>query len=506
LKFLLKSAGTVSLSILLSRITGLFRDVVVASTFGASPLTDAFFVAFRIPNLLRRIFAEGAFSSAFTPSFSRLVEKDFQKAKVLAEGVLFLLIVALGLVLLFGELLAGWIIKLTAPGFSEGQRLLATSLLREMFPYIVLVSLVAFCGAILNSFKHFFAPSFSTVLFNISIIISVVLLSKKLSVHSIALGVIAGGILQLILQIPFLLKKKFFPKPKLFFTEETYTVLKNIVPGIFGFGVRQVSMLIDTFLASFLTVPAVSYLYYANRLVQLPLGMFAIAISQVILPSLSRLKPRSSLFVGQLLDGLELCFAVVVPSVVGLLVLGTPIVDMIYAHGTFSEQSTIATGKVLFAYALGLAFFSVEKILTNASFSAGDYSTPVKISSYTLIFNFFASGFLCFVLNLSASGLALGTSLTSAVNSFLLLKNVERITGFHLKWKVLKRFVKYATLSLSMLPFAIVGKKLYPYGGSTAFEVLIILGTVLVCACVYFAVLFATGNLRRLLKGEADSV
>ena len=487
-KSIFRSSIVVSGSIFASRVFGLLRDVIIASSFGASSTTDAFFVAFRIPNLLRRIFAEGAFSSAFTPAFAKKLKASKREALKFAGEFLTVLLFSLSLTLLIGELLAPYVIKLVAPGLKGTSYLEAIKLLREMFPYILMVSLVAFFGGILNGFEHFFAPAFSTVLFNLAIIISALFLSGKMGVEALAVGVVAGGILQLTLQLIFLKKLKAIPKPLFSISEDVKKTLKNVIPGIFGFAVRQVSMLIDTILASFLKVGAISYLYYANRFVQLPLGMFAIGLSQVLLPRLSKKNSRKE-FNRDLKAGITFCSAIVIPAAVGLIFFGKPIIDIVFNHGAFSEEALNETYKVLIGYSLGLFFFSAEKILTNAFYSLNEYKLPVKISAYTLIFNLLINLILCFGFHLGVMGLALGTSLTSALNVFALLykfKNYDEKNDF---WKLPLR---YTLLSLPIAVTSLAGSKIYfGFNGFTV-HLLTIMSVIIISALLYFAILLLT--------------
>ncbi|TCK05247.1 murein biosynthesis integral membrane protein MurJ [Phorcysia thermohydrogeniphila] len=482
-KSVVKSSLIVSLSIFGSRVLGLARDVIIATLFGATSLTDAFFVAFRIPNLLRRIFAEGAFSSAFTPAFSRKLKVSREEAKKFAGEFFSILLLSLLITVVLGELLAPLIVKLVAPGLPEEQYPLTVRLLREMFPYIFLVSLVAFYGGILNGFEHFFAPAFSTALFNLSLIASALLLYDKLSVEALAVGVIAGGAFQVLLQLIFLKRLNFPVKPLLGLSKEVKETLKNIIPGIFGFAVRQFSMLIDTVLASFLTAGAISYLYYANRFVQLPLGMFAIGLSQVLLPRLAKRSRKS--FEKELLTGLTLCSAIVIPASVGLIFFGKPIVDVVFNHGNFTEKDLTGTYLVLVGYSVGLFFFSVEKIVTNAYYSLNEYRFPVVVSAVTLVFNFIVNLFLCFVLGLGASGLALGTSLTSLLNVTVLLRELERRYGISTKGELFRKANSYL---LSSIPVALVstgGALLYFSLEGFLLKVLAVTLTILIAAVTY---------------------
>ena len=484
-----RSAAIVSLSIFSSRVLGLVRDVVIASSFGAGPLTDAFFVAFRIPNMLRRIFAEGAFSSAFTPAFSKKLKESKDKAWKLASEAFTVLVIFLTVTVILGEIFAPVVINLVAPGFPPDLTDLSVKLLREMFPYIFLVSLVAFSGGILNSFYRFFAPAFSTVLFNAAIIVSALLLSRKLSVESLALGVIVGGILQLLLQVPFLRDVGFSLHFARRISRETLQVLRNVIPGIFSFAVRQFSMLIDTVIASFLSGGAISYLYYANRLVQLPLGIFAVGISQVLLPRLSQ-QSNGKDFLKDLKLGITLCSAVVVPSAVGLILFGLPIVDLIFNHGRFSSEDLKLTAQVLCGYSMGIFFFSAEKIVTNAYYSLNNYNLPVKVAGGTLVLNLIADLIFCFPLGLGVAGLALGTSLTSLANLFLISFFLKKRYQIDLIGTLKESFFRYLLYSLSIFPIVILSKSSYSPSLPLTQKALIVLFTVSISALVYLGTLY----------------
>ena len=484
---IVKSAAIISVSIFSSRVFGLIRDVVIAYLFGATAITDAFFVAFRIPNILRRIFAEGAFSSAFTPAFSKKLKIGKLKAKDFAEKFFSILIISLLLTVISGEILSPLIVKLIAPGLAQEYKETAVILTREMFPYIFFVSLVAFYGGILNSFDHFFAPAFSTTLFNISIIICALTLKPYISIHSLAVGVIIGGILQVLLQLIFMKKNSFFIYPKIGIDEDVKKSLKNIIPGIFGFGVRQISMLMDTVLASFLIAGSISYLYYANRFVQLPLGMFAIGLSQVLLPKLSKHYDNKEKYLENLTTGIALCFLIIIPSSIGLVFFGKPIVDLIFHHGKFTSEDINNTYWVLVAYSIGLSFFSLEKILTNALYSLDEYKFPVKVASLTLIFNFFADVIFCFILNIGTPGLALGTSLTSLITVIILLTKLNKFVPITLN--SLKFLINYILLSLPILVISVIGSKIYFKEFGSIYHLTTIILTIAFSVTVYFITL-----------------
>ncbi len=500
-----RSSLVVSGSILASRILGLVRDIVIASLFGAGALTDAFFVAFRIPNLLRRVFAEGAFSAVFTSTFSRKLKDSVNEALLFASHFFGVLLLLLLLTVLLGEVFAPLIVKLVAPGLPEESYPLAVRLLREMFPYIFLVSVVAFYGGVLNGAEHFFAPAFSTALFNLAIILSALALHSFLSIESVALGVIVGGVLQVLLQFPFLKRLELNVKPILELTEDVKEALKNTLPGIFGFAVRQISMLIDTVLASFLQTGAISYLYYANRFVQLPLGMFAIGLSQVLLPRLSKRFSNREKYYSDLVYGIVLCLAIIVPASMGLIFLGKPIVDLVFNHGKFTGKDLYFTYGVLVAYSVGLPFFSVEKIVTNAFYSLKEYKLPVKVSAYTLIFNFLINLILCFTLGLGVFGLAMGTSLTSLLNSVTLLLLLERRQKVNLVPLFFRKLFSYLLASLPVVVAAVAGWRIYFHCTGTFERLGVIFGVILLSALLYLAVLaLKRDEVIQLIKKEVS--
>ena len=486
---LLKSAGIVSLSIFGSRVLGLLRDIVIASTFGAGTLTDIFFVAFRIPNLLRRILAEGSFNSAFVPAFTKKLKGSAKEAEILAGQIFAALLVLLTVTVVLGELLSPIVIKMVAPGFKGEKFTYAVKLLREMFPYIMLVSLTAFFGGILNAFNRFFAPAFSTALFNLSLILSALLLSGKLSIEALSIGVIAGGFLQVLLQLPFLRELPFKLRPIFSLSSEARRVLLNTIPGIFGFAVRQISMLIDTVIASFLSAGAISYLYYANRFVQLPLGMFAIGLSQVLLPRLSR-KVGEKDYRKELEAGILLSSAIVIPSAVGLIFFGKPILDLFFNHGAFTEEDLTRTYAVLICYSVGLFFFSMEKIVTNVYYSFEEFKIPVKVAAYTLLFNLIVNLVLCFGLGMGAPGLALGTSLTSMLNLLLLLLILKKRFKIEATETVFLKGGRYLLLSTPVALLTLAASSVYGRAEGLAEKVFIVVLTVFLSGALYGALLF----------------
>ena len=429
-----KAAGTVGLATLLSRILGFVRDAVIAGLFGAGMSTDAFFVAFRIPNLLRRLFAEGALSIAFIPIFTEyLTLKGRREAFEFARSTLHLLALLLVFVCFIGMLLAPVIIFLIAPGFSESPEKfdLTVSLTRWMFPYIICICLVAVMMGVLNALGHFAAPALAPVFLNIAIIGSAFLIAPHMAVpvHGLAVGVLIGGALQMILQFPFLIREEFYFREKVvFFHSGVKKVGRLMLPAVFGAAVYQINILIGTLLASFLPEGSVSCLYYADRLVQFPLGLFAMATATAVMPSLSRqaaignYRELRDTFV----HSMNLVFFITIPSMVGMMVLREPIVAMLFKRGAFDLQNTRLTASALLYYCLGLWAFSGVRIVVSTFYALQDTRTPVKMGIVSVVANVILG--IILMGPLAHGGLALATSLASMLNLGLLVHALwERI-------------------------------------------------------------------------------
>ncbi len=421
-----RAAGTVGFFTLMSRILGLVRDMVVARFFGSGMAADAFFVAFRIPNLLRRLFAEGSLSIAFIPVFTEyLQQKSREDAMELVRVTLTLLSLLLAVVTLAGVLFSPWIVRIQAFGFGgAGPKYELTVLLtRITFPYIFLISIVALFMGVLNSLRRFAAPAAAPVFLNLGIIGAVYWISPGLSepVVGLAIGVILGGALQVVLQIPFLKRLGVSLKPA---WRPAHPAVKRMgrlmLPAIFGSAVYQVNQFVGTLLASFLPEGSVSWLYYADRLVQFPLGVFAIAVSTAALPSLSRQAAEESLhaFKETLGYAMRLVFFITLPAMTGLIVLGPLIVRVLFERGAFDPEATRMTAFALTLYSVGLWAFSGIRVLVAAFYALQDTITPVKAAVAALFLN--AGLSLALMGPLAHGGLALALSLASGVQ-FLVL-------------------------------------------------------------------------------------
>ncbi len=427
-----RAAGVVSFFTLISRVLGLVRDMVIASFFGATISADCFFVAFRIPNMLRRFTAEGSMTIAFIPVFTEYLKTRSKKeAFELARIILTLLSVLLVLITIAGILLSPWIVRLIAFGFGgKGPEYELTTLLtRITFSYIFLVSLVAFFMGVLNSLKHFAAPAAAPILLNVGIIGTTLLVAPHISqpVIATAAGVLVGGVLQVMLQLPFVFKKGLSLMPK---WQPGHPAVKRIglliLPALFGSAIYQVNQLTGTLLASFLQKGSISWLYYADRLVELPLGVFAIAISTAALPSLSRqaVEKDEKAFVDTINHALRLTFFISIPSMAGLIVLGKPVIQLFFQRGAFNAFSSDMTTIALMYYAFGLWAFSGVKIVVSGFYALQDTVTPVKVSAVTFL-SYLVLGIILMG-PLKHGGLALALSLSSTINFALLVFLLKR--------------------------------------------------------------------------------
>ncbi len=451
-----RAAGIVGIYTFLSRILGLVRDALIANFFGSGMAADAFFVAFRIPNLLRRLFAEGSFSVAFIPVFTEYLQaRSRQEALVLARVVLTSLVLILTAVTAVGVVLSPLIVRIIAPGFGGmGEKYALTVLLtRIMFPYIFLVSLLALFMGILNSLKHFAAPAMAPVLLNLAMIAALVFLCPYMRTPTVglAVGVIVGGVLQLALQIPFLIGKglSFAPAWNL-----NHPALKKIgalmLPTIFGSAIYQINQLVGTLLASLLREGSVSYLYYADRLVQFPLGVFAIAISTAVLPSLSREAAEGDLdrLRGTLSHAIRLTMFITIPAMIGLIILRQPIIRLLFQRGAFDAFTTIMTAQALLFYSLGLWAFAALRVFVSAFYSLQDTKTPVKVAVVAMLANLALS--LWLMGPLKHGGLALALSLASTLQLCMLIFLLRRRLGGIDGWAVMGSMAKSLLSSLVM--------------------------------------------------------
>jgi putative peptidoglycan lipid II flippase len=431
-----RAAGVVGLSTMLSRIFGFLRDMVVAAFFGAGLTTDAFFVAFRIPNMLRRLLGEGSLTVSFVPVFTEYLNKKTKKdAFELANVVFTALSLILVVVSLAGVIFSPLIVTLMAPGWYvkyPGHYHLTVFLNRLMFPYIFFMALVALCMGILNSLRHFAAPALSPVILNICMIIAALLFRDFFQepITALAVGVMIGGILQLVMQWPFLVKLGVRLKPDFNFRHPGLKKIGRLMlPAAFGASIYQINIFIATILASLLPTGSVSYLYYADRIVELPLGVFAIAIGTAALPSFSEQVAKGDFhdLKRTINFSLRLILFVTIPATIALIALRVPIISVLFQRGAFDIQSTLLTAQALFYYAVGLWAFSVIRVIISALYSLQDAKSPMKAAIVALIVNVICSFILMFPLK--HGGLALATSIATAVNVIMLTVVLKRRIG-----------------------------------------------------------------------------
>lgn len=423
---LLKSLAAVSSMTLFSRVLGFTRDAIVARVFGAGMATDAFFVAFKLPNLLRRIFAEGAFSQAFVPILAEYKSQQGEEAtRLFVAWVSGLLTLALAIVTLLGMLAAPWVILVTAPGFADtaDKFALTSSLLRITFPYILLISLASLAGAILNTWNRFSVPAFAPTLLNVSMIGFALFAAPYFNppVLALAWAVVVGGVLQLGYQLPHLRKIGMLVLPRLNLKDAgVWRVIRQMGPAILGVSVSQISLIINTIFASFLVSGSVSWMYYADRLMEFPSGVLGVALGTILLPSLSKsFSTGNHDEYSRLMDwGLRLCFLLALPSAVALGILSGPLTIALFQYGKFSAFDAAMTQRALVAYSVGLLGLIVVKVLAPGFYSRQDIKTPVKIAVITLIMTQLMN--LAFIGPLKHAGLALSIGLAACLNAALL--------------------------------------------------------------------------------------
>ncbi len=454
-KSIIQSASIIGIATLCSRLLGFIRDVVIARLFGVYVYAQAFIIAFRIPNLFRDLVGEGATNAAFVPVFSKYtVKHDKEEFWGLANVVLNLLLIILMAITLLGVVFSPFIVRLIAPGFTADPFKFETTvrLNRIIFPYILLISLAAYCVGVLNSLKHFTVPAFAPCLLNISIIIFALLFGE--GIKGLALGVLVGGLLQLAVQVPVLYKKGF--RLRLFRNfkhPEAKTIGMLMVPRLFSSSIYQLNNFVDSIFGSLATIVGeggVAVLYFAYRLIQFPLGIFSNALSQAILPALSTqaLEETQDNLKRTLSFSLRAVFFVMLPASVGFMVLSRPIILGLFGGGRFDNYSAAMTADVLLFYSVGLTAYGTTKILQSCFFALKDTLTPAKVSVISLIMNIVLNIALMFPMKLS--GLALATSISGIITALILYHVLQKkLHAFNSK-EILISFVRILAASLVM--------------------------------------------------------
>lgn len=438
---MLKNMSLVSLGTVISRILGYFRDMLVASMFGAGFYADAFYAAFRIPNLFRRLFGESSLNAAFVPVFSEYIQKETkQKVEEFISVVSTVMFVLLTILTLLGIIFSFPLMKIITWGFEQKKLILTAKLLQIMFPYMIFICLAALGLSVLNCIKIFFVPAMSSSSLSIAEILFVLFIAQFLPeekrIFGLAVSVLLGGVLQFL--INFLMVERRF-KIKLNITKFFYFLtlpdVKRIyilfIPVIMGFSIDQINALVDTLCASFLKEGSVTALYYSNRLMQLPLALFAISMTTVALPQMSSEVVNNNYeeLKQTILYSIRNILYFILPATIGLIFIGEPIIKTLFEHGKFTKEATKMTYSCLAFYSLGLLFFSTTKIFTSVFYALKKPGYPVKIAGYMVVLNAILNVIL--MQFLSVGGLAFATSISSFVASVLLYAKLKNILNFN---------------------------------------------------------------------------
>jgi putative peptidoglycan lipid II flippase len=497
---LLRALAAVSSLTMVSRVLGYVRDFLIARVFGAGLATDAFFVAFKIPNLLRRMFAEGAFSQAFVPVLAAHKAAEPEAIRDLIDRVATLLFLAVVVAAALGIALAPVIVHVTAPGFSADpeKHALTVTLLRITFPYIAFIALVSLAAGVLNTWSRFAVPAVTPALLNVSFIVATLFFAERFEqpVMALAWAVFAGGVLQLAFQIPFLVRLGLLPRWRLDLRHPgVRRILFLMAPAAFGVSVSQVSLLINQVFASFLVTGSVSWLYYADRLMELPAGVLGVALGTILLPSLSRYHADAdTVEYSRLLDwGLRLTFLLALPAAAALAVLALPLIASLFVYGRFGAEDALMTQRALIAYSLGLLGMILVKILAPGFYARQNIATPVKIGLFTLV----ATQALNFALvgPLKHAGLALAIGLGACLNAALLFWLLRKDGAYVPQpgWTVFLLKICAATGLMAVVLFTTMGAPGWWLAASWQLKLPAISGLVVLGSGVYAGCLLAFG-------------
>ena len=498
---LLRSLVNVSGMTLISRIVGFARDMIVAKIFGAGLATDAFFVANKLPNLLRRIFAEGAFSQAFVPVLAEYKSKrSLKETRDFVANVAGMLLLVLVICVFLGMVFAGIVIAITAPGFiDEPQKFgLTVTMLRITFPYIIFISLASLIGGVLNTYGKFSIPAFTPTILNLSFIIFALFFRKYFHppILALAWAVFVGGILQLAFQIPYLYKIGMPTLPKFNFRDSAvWRVVKLMGPAIFAMSIAQISLVINTIFASFLPSGSVSWMYYADRLMEFPTGVLGVALGTILLPSLSRHASGGDIeeFSRTLDWGARLSLLLALPAAVGLAIISKPLIMTLFMYGKFDMYDVIMTERALIAYSIGLLGLIMVKIFGPGFYANQNIKTPVKIAIFVLICTQVMN--LAFIVPLQHAGLALSIGLGACINAgclcYLLIKK-----GMYAPSPGWSLFIAKLILAIFIMAVALMlGLRYLPlnFDGEVWWRAFGLLELVLIAIVSYFASLFILG-------------
>jgi len=498
---LLKALATISSLTLVSRILAFVRDVLIARIFGAGMATDAFFVAFKLPNLLRRLFAEGAFSQAFVPIFGEYKNrKSRDETKKLVDHVVTLLTSILFIVTLIGIVAAPILVYISAPGFAKepDKFALTVQLLRITTPYIFFISLVAVAAGILNTYNKFWVPAAAPILLNICFIGGALWLAPYCDppIKALAWAVFVAGIIQLAFQVPFLVKIGMLPRWRLNLKDPgVWRIIKQMGPAVFGVSIAQISLIINTIFASFLAVGSVSWLYYADRLMEFPSGMLGVALATILLPSLSKhYADNSPVEYSRLLDwGLRLTFMLTLPAALALGMIAVPLLSTFFQHGEFAMRDVLMTREALVGYSFGLIGIILVKILAPGFYARQDIKTPVKIAIFTLLATQLMNAL--FIGWLQHAGLALSIGLAACFNSAILYHFLRKRDIYRPEpgWGMYFAKLSIALLALGLTLWYGMGSEQHWLTTRGWGRIIHLTWLVLLGMSVYFAVLWLLG-------------
>jgi len=502
-----KAAGVVGAATLASRVMGYVRDVVMSWAFGTGIAADAFYVAYRIPNLLRELLAEGSMSAAFIPVFTEtLTRESRESARRLANAMFARLLMILFVLTALGIIFAPYVVKVVAWGWTyraeHDKYLLGVTLTRVMFPYLLFIGLAALAMGMLNSLRSFLAPALSPVMLNIMTISAVLLSLRFLSepIFGVAIGVVLGGLCQFLIQIPELRKQKMMLRPQF---EPTHPGVKKIgtlaLPVFLSSSVNQINIFMGTIFASFLATGSITYLFYGMRFIHFPLGIFGIAIATAVLPTMSSQAARRETeeFRETLSLGIRLVFFIMFPAMTGLIALRVPIVQLLLEHGQFDKISTQGTAAAILFYAVGLWAFAGVRIVAQAFYALQDTATPVKVALVALVANILLSTVFILWTPLAHGGLALATSLAAIINisllTFRLRKKLGRIDGRRILSSLLKTIP--ASIAMGMIGWWCARQPVWNLTGHILFKATLLFGGLVICGLFYIIVM-------RLVRSE----
>ena len=501
-----KAAGIMSIATFISRILGFVKDMIIARLFGATGIADTFFVAFRIPNLLRELFAEGAMSSAFIPVLTEYQTKQgIEESRRLVRITFTFIMIFVGLICIAGIIFAPAIITAIAPGFvgMPGKFSLTVLLTKVMFPFLLFISLAAIVMGALNTRRIFFIPSLAPAMLNITIIVAVLTLTTTMEqpIIAVAIGVAIGGFIQFAFQLPSFFKSGYSLTPEYDFR---HTGLKKmsilIMPATMGMAVAQINIFVSTILASYLPEGSITYLYYSMRLIQFPIGIFGVAMGMAILPTLSEhaVKGEFDRLMDDFSFALRLLFFITIPAMAGLIALREPIVNILFQRGKFDYAATIGTAQALLFYSFGIWALVGVRVVTASFYSMQDTKTPVKVAVIALAANVIFS--IILMKPLKHSGLALANALASGVNFSLLFFFLRRKLKKVDSKRIFCSFVKtiFASTIMGVIGWMLLHGELWHIHGSTLNKAFYLSGTIAICVVTYLLLSY-------LLKSEEVS-